>query len=74
MVSIKDRKILRQMFSHYDYVMTTAQLSKEKLPLTATTPTIGSPSVELKLILSFSVTVSSFLLRSNLLTTPEPRA
>lgn len=31
MVSIKDRKILRQMFSHYDYVMTTAQLSKEKL-------------------------------------------
>ena len=31
MVSIKDRKILRQMFSHYNYVMTTAQLSKEKL-------------------------------------------
>ena len=31
MVSIKDRKILRQIFSHYDYVMTTAQLSKEKL-------------------------------------------
>ena len=30
MVSIKDRKILRQMFSHYDYVMTTAQLSKRK--------------------------------------------
>ncbi len=29
MVSIKDRKILGQMFSHYDYVMTTAQLSKE---------------------------------------------
>lgn len=31
MISIKDRKILGQIFSHYDYVMTTAQLSKEKL-------------------------------------------
>ena len=31
MISIKDRKILEQIFSHYDYVMTTAQLSKEKL-------------------------------------------
>ena len=39
MVSIKDRKILRQMFSHYDYVMTTAQLSKEKLYYATNLPT-----------------------------------
>lgn len=49
-------------------------MSMCSLPLTATTPTIGSPSVGLKLILSFSVTVSSFPLRSSLPTTPEPRA
>ncbi len=42
-----------------------------QLPLTATTPIIGSPSVGLKLILSFSVTVSLFLLRSSLPTTPS---
>ena len=39
-----------------------------------TIPTIGSRSVELKLILSFSETGSLFRLRSSLLTTPELRA
>jgi len=44
------------------------------LPLTATTPIIGSPSVGLKLILSFSARGSSFPLRSSLPTIPRPKA